>query len=108
MLSSWGAGLFVFPHTIRADAQDNLWIVDRDHGQMFYFSPSGSLLRTVGTRGYRHVGAVVCKPIGESGSVTVAVEHTEWGGRRRHLVEGVGEAQAPAEAQSAGAHLGGP
>ena len=31
-LHSWGAGLFAFPHTIRADERDNLWIVDRDHG----------------------------------------------------------------------------
>ncbi len=53
VLSTWGAGLFAFPHTIRADAQDNLWIVDRDHAQMFYFSPTGTLLRTIGTRGYR-------------------------------------------------------
>ena len=31
-LSSWGAGVFAFPHTIRVDEHDNLWIVDRDHG----------------------------------------------------------------------------
>jgi len=53
VLSTWGAGLFAFPHTIRTDAQDNLWIVDRDHAQMFHFSPTGTLLRTIGTRGYR-------------------------------------------------------
>jgi len=53
VLSTWGASLFAFPHTIRSDAQDNLWIVDRDHAQMFYFSPSGSLLRTIGARGHR-------------------------------------------------------
>jgi len=52
-LDSWGAGLFKFPHTIRADEHDNLWIVDRDLGQMLYFTRSGTLLRTIGTRGYR-------------------------------------------------------
>jgi DNA-binding beta-propeller fold protein YncE len=52
-LSSWGAGLFAFPHAIRADAHNNLWIVDRDHGQMFYFTADGTLLRTIGTRGVR-------------------------------------------------------
>ena len=52
-LSSWGAGLFAFPHTIRADADDNLWLVDRDHGQMFSFTRTGELLRTIGTRGFR-------------------------------------------------------
>jgi len=50
-LRSWGAGLFAFPHTIRVDARDNLWLVDRDHGQMMYFTPDGELLRTIGTKG---------------------------------------------------------
>jgi len=52
-LSHWGAGLFAFPHTIRADKHDNLWLVDRDHGQMYYFTRTGELLRTIGTKGYR-------------------------------------------------------
>ncbi|MGZ5141554.1 MAG: hypothetical protein ACXWCX_27475, partial [Burkholderiales bacterium] len=37
-LRSWGAGLFAFPHTIRADKHDNLWLVDRDHAQMMLFT----------------------------------------------------------------------
>jgi streptogramin lyase len=52
-LSSWGAGLFAFPHTIRADKNDNLWLVDRDHGQMMLFTTAGKLLRTIGTKGFR-------------------------------------------------------
>ena len=52
-LDSWGAGLFKFPHTIRADQHDNLWIVDRDLGQMLYFTRTGTLLKTIGTRGHR-------------------------------------------------------
>ena len=52
-LSSWGAGLFAFPLTIRADGGDRLWLVDRDHGQMFQFTLDGTLLREIGTRGYR-------------------------------------------------------
>jgi DNA-binding beta-propeller fold protein YncE len=52
-LSSWGAGLFAFPHTIRADKDDNLWLVDRDHAQMMRFTASGELLRTIGTKGFR-------------------------------------------------------
>lgn len=40
----------------------------------------------VGTRGYRHVGGVVCEPIGDSGSVTVAIDYSEWNrSGRRHL-----------------------
>lgn len=52
-LYSWGEGLFVFPHAIRADEHGNLWISDRDHGQFFYYTPEGQLLRTIGTRGQR-------------------------------------------------------
>jgi DNA-binding beta-propeller fold protein YncE len=52
-LHSWGAGQFAFPHTIRADERDNLWLVDREHGQMLYFTRTGELLRTIGTRGFR-------------------------------------------------------
>jgi sugar lactone lactonase YvrE len=52
-LRSWGAGLFAFPHTIRADKDDNLWIVDRDHAQMMLFTTEGKLLRTIGKKGFR-------------------------------------------------------
>jgi DNA-binding beta-propeller fold protein YncE len=52
-LSHWGAGLFAFPHTIRADKHNHLWLVDRDHGQMYQFTLTGSLLRTIGTKGFR-------------------------------------------------------
>jgi DNA-binding beta-propeller fold protein YncE len=53
LLSSWGAGVFEFPHSIRADENDNLWIVDRAREQALLFTPSGELLRELGTRGYR-------------------------------------------------------
>ena len=52
-LGSWGEGLFRFPHDIHADHEDNIWIIDRDHGQVFKFTPDGRLLQTIGTRGYR-------------------------------------------------------
>lgn len=52
-LRSWGAGQFAFPHTIRADKNDNLWLVDRDLGQIMQFTREGKLLRTIGTRGFR-------------------------------------------------------
>jgi len=52
-LTSWGAGVFAFPHMIRANKDDQLWLVDRDHGQMMLFTTEGKLLRTIGTKGYR-------------------------------------------------------
>lgn len=58
LLSAWGAGQFAFPHTIRVDREDRLWLVDRDHGQMFRFTPDGELLRTLGVRGFRSITGV--------------------------------------------------
>ncbi len=50
---SWGAGLFKFPHAIRFDAQDNVWLTDEHLQQFMLFSNDGTLLRTIGTRGFR-------------------------------------------------------
>jgi streptogramin lyase len=53
-LTSWGGdGVFAFPHAIRVDENDNLWTVDRDHGQALLFTNDGKPLRSIGTRGYR-------------------------------------------------------
>lgn len=53
MLGSWGEGLFAFPHSIRVDAQDHIWVVDRNNGQTFKFTTDGKLLLTLGTKGFR-------------------------------------------------------
>jgi DNA-binding beta-propeller fold protein YncE len=76
VLGSWGAGLFLFPHTIRADEHDNLWIVDRDLGQMLYFTRDGKLLRTIGTKGFRSETGV---PVSD-GSSTAWTKVTHGGG----------------------------
>ena len=50
-LGSWGAGLFRFPHAIRIDAQDRVWLTDEHHGQFMQFTSDGKLLRTIGVKG---------------------------------------------------------
>ena len=52
-LSSWGEGLFEFPHAITVDPEDNVWLVDRNRGQIMKFTPEGEPLMTIGARGYR-------------------------------------------------------
>ncbi len=52
-LSHWRGAEFAFPHAIYADADDNIWIVDRDAGQVLKYSPEGVLLMAIGERGYR-------------------------------------------------------
>ena len=56
LLKSWGAGMFVFPHSILMDKEGNLWISDgqgrdgKGH-QVFKFSPDGKVLMTLGKAG---------------------------------------------------------
>ena len=57
-LYSWGKGLFAFPHAILVDKDDNVWLVDRNHGQVMKFTAQGERLMTIGAQGYRsHTGA---------------------------------------------------
>jgi streptogramin lyase len=56
LLTSFGAGIFVFPHGITADKDGNVWVTDgqgaagKGH-QVFKFSPTGKILITLGKPG---------------------------------------------------------
>ncbi len=56
MLKSFGAGMFVFPHGMHIDKENNIWITDgqgrngRGH-QVFKFNSDGKLLLTLGKAG---------------------------------------------------------
>jgi streptogramin lyase len=56
MVTSFGAGLFVFPHGIHVDRDGNVWVTDaqgrdgKGH-QVFKFSPEGKVLLTLGKAG---------------------------------------------------------
>ncbi|MGQ4808473.1 hypothetical protein NKDENANG_01856 [Candidatus Entotheonellaceae bacterium PAL068K] len=52
-LSSWGAGMIAMAHAIIIDEDDNLWLVDRDRGQILKFTPDGEPLMTIGTKDFR-------------------------------------------------------
>tara|TARA_B100000745_G_scaffold134353_1_gene87781 strand:+ start:213 stop:1130 length:918 start_codon:yes stop_codon:yes gene_type:complete len=52
-LSSWGGGLFAFPHAIILDKEDNVWLVERNNGQIMKFTKDGELLFTLGEKGFR-------------------------------------------------------
>jgi len=67
LLKSFGAGMFIFPHKIYADADNNIWVVDgrslnarerkkypdeKPKGHVVVkFSPEGKVLMTIGTAG---------------------------------------------------------
>jgi DNA-binding beta-propeller fold protein YncE len=55
-LKNFGAGMFAFPHTVKPDADGNIWAIDGDAkggkgNQVFKFSPDGKLLMTLGKAG---------------------------------------------------------
>lgn len=50
-LRSWGAGLFIMPHGLTVDADDNLWLTDVGLHQVFKFTPDGRLLMKLGEAG---------------------------------------------------------
>ena len=56
LLTSFGAGMFVFPHGISVDRDGNVWVADADgkNGkgqQVVKFSPAGKVLLTLGHAG---------------------------------------------------------
>jgi sugar lactone lactonase YvrE len=59
LLNSFGAGMFVFPHGIIVDDEDNLWIVDAGvedgvkGNQIFKFNQQGEILIELGQPGIR-------------------------------------------------------
>ncbi len=62
LLFSFGSGMFVWPHGIIIDDEDNLWLIDagvidgEKGNQIFKFSPEGELLIELGQPGIRGDG----------------------------------------------------
>lgn len=62
LLASFGAGMFVFPHGIIVDEEDNIWVVDAGvedgvkGNQIFKFNQSGEILMELGQPGIRGDG----------------------------------------------------
>lgn len=48
VLHAWGAGLFVMPHGLTVDHENNIWTTDVALQQIFKFSHDGKLLMTLG------------------------------------------------------------
>ena len=48
ILKSWGADLFIMPHGLEVDKENNIWVTDVALHQIFKFSSDGNLLLTLG------------------------------------------------------------
>ena len=51
LIASFGDGMFLRPHGLRVDGQDNIWVTDKDYNQIHKFSHDGRLLMTIGAKG---------------------------------------------------------
>jgi sugar lactone lactonase YvrE len=56
LVAMFGSGMFVYPHGLFIDADDNIWVTDAQakNGkgqQVFEFSPTGRVMMTLGTAG---------------------------------------------------------
>ncbi|HHE64770.1 MAG TPA: hypothetical protein ENL09_01990, partial [Bacteroidetes bacterium] len=48
VLKSWGTDLFIMPHGLEVDKQNNIWVTDCGLHQVFKFDSNGNLLLTLG------------------------------------------------------------
>ena len=60
-MKNFGSGMFAFPHTVKPDADGNIWAIDGDArngkgNQVFKFAPDGKLLMTLGKAGQGGTG----------------------------------------------------
>ena len=51
LIESWGADMFVMPHSLTIDKDDNVWLTDVGLHQVFKFDRTGNLLMVIGERG---------------------------------------------------------
>lgn len=52
LLNSWGENLFIMPHGLTVDKNNNIWVTDVGLHQVFKFSHDGNLLMKLGEAGF--------------------------------------------------------
>lgn len=99
VLANFGAGLFVTPHGIHADAEGNVWVTDfatsadGTKGQQVHkFSPEGELLMSLGVAGQagndaRHFNQPNDVVVAPDGSIFVSDGHTGQGMTSNDAIE---------------------
>lgn len=51
LINSWGDNLFIMPHGLEVDNENNIWVTDVGLNQVFKFNPEGELLLKLGEAG---------------------------------------------------------
>lgn len=50
-VSAVGEGTDIYPHMVKCDSEDNIWIIDVRNNILYLYSPEGELLKALGTKG---------------------------------------------------------
>ncbi len=92
LLKSFGAGMFVWPHGIFVDAENNVWVTDARGGdgighQVHKFSEDGELLMSLGVAGVAGEGETIFNApsdvlVAPDGNIFVADGHGSGGNNR--------------------------
>jgi mono/diheme cytochrome c family protein/streptogramin lyase len=95
LLKSFGAGMFIFPHSIFVDGDGNIWVADGQgrNGighQVIKFSPDGKVLMTFGKAGVAGDGPDLlnqpnCAIVAPNGDIFIADGHNVGTGNARVL-----------------------
>ena len=87
LLSTWGAGLFDFPHGMDVDDEGNVWTADQRGHQVLKFDPEGELLMTIGEKGRAGEPPLLDEPtdvvVAPSGEVFITEGHSFANGANR-------------------------
>ena len=81
LLSTWGSGLFDFPHGFYVDPEGYVWATDQRNHQAFKFSLEGELLLTIGMRDMQgdppdHLSQPTAVVVAPNGDIFVAEGHS--------------------------------
>jgi peptidylamidoglycolate lyase len=77
LIDSWGEDFFRMPHGLSVDSEDNVWVTDVAHNQVFKFTHDGELLLALGEQGVEgsdpaHFAQPTDVAFGPDGSVYVS------------------------------------
>ncbi len=80
LLSTWGSGMFDFPHGFAVDREGNVWASDQRGHQVFKWDSEGELLMTIGQRGTEGAPPLLSEPtdvaIAPNGDVFITEGHS--------------------------------
>ena len=87
LLTSWGVGMFDFPHGLDIDDGGNVWVADQRGHRVLKFDADGELLMTIGEKGTAGDPPLLAEPtdvvVAATGAVFITEGHSFANGANR-------------------------